>query len=261
MNIFDTHFHLFENRYQKETTQTLTEIMLGAQKAQVTKLCNVGIDLKTSQIAVSQTTQFSALYAAVGYHPTKAHLWNERSLSALTQLCRHPRTVAIGEIGLDFYHKFTTPTQQKTILNLQLQLAEKLNLPVLLHIRNAYEETLEIVRKYHVRGIVHCFSGTWKDAQVFLALGFLISFSGVVTFQNARELQIVAQNVPLEKLVVETDAPYLAPVPHRGKVNFPQYIHYTIQKLADLKQLSFAQVSEQTYQNAMQLFFPSLKTE
>lgn len=89
----------------------------------------------------------------------------------------------------------------------------------------------------------------------------MISFSGVVTFQNARELQIVAQNVPLEKLVVETDAPYLAPVPHRGKVNFPQYIHYTIQKLADLKQLSFAQVSEQTYQNAMQLFFPSLKTE
>lgn len=139
-------------------------------------------------------------------------------------LLQDPKVVAIGEIGLDFYHHYTAPALQKQIFIQQLLLAQQTQKPVLLHIRQAYSEVLEIIKKYPVRGIVHCFSGTLAEAKAFIQLGFFISFSGVLTFPNATSLQTIAKQLPLSKIVLETDAPYLTPVPFRGKLNLPQYL-------------------------------------
>lgn len=254
LNLFDTHIHFFDSRYQQNTLWTSDYLINLGNEQGIKFFCNVGVDLTTSKQALATAQKHRGVFAACGYHPTMVNDWNQDSETELIKLLQDPRMVAIGEIGLDFYHKYTSVTMQKEILHKQLLLAQRLKKPVLLHIRNAYWETWEIVAQYQVTGIVHCFSGTLEQAKLFIQKGFYISFSGVLTFTNAHSLQQIACQLPLTNLVLETDAPYLTPMPFRGQVNLPPYLSYTAQKLADLKGITYQEVVNQTTQNALQLF-------
>ena len=246
--LFDTHVHFFDSRFANYQTESM---ILDAQRNQIGYFCNVGIDLETSQKALQTALKYPFVFAACGFHPTMVNSWNDQSFLALSQLLTNPKVLAVGEIGLDFYHQYTTPALQKEIFIKQLCLAQKVKKPVLLHIRNAYSAVLAVLPKHPVQGIVHCFSGTLTQAQQFIKLGFLISFSGTLTFKNALDLQTTAKSLPLEKIVLETDAPYLAPMPFRGQTNLPKYLLSTAKKLAELKNLPLAKVVSQTTANAL----------
>lgn len=248
--LFDTHLHFFDERYLEDTHWNLEQAMQRANNNQVHFFCNVGTNLKTSKQALATAKAYQRVFATCGYHPTMVDQWNETSPNQLRNLLTNAKVVAIGEIGLDFYHHYTTPTLQKQIFHQQLLIAQQLQKPVLLHIRDAYEETLAIVKQYSVKGIVHCFSGTLVQAETFINLGFYISFSGVLTFDNATNLQNIAKILPLDKIVLETDAPYLTPMPFRGKRNLPEYLLFTAKKLAQIKNLPLATIIAQTTTNA-----------
>ena len=248
--LFDTHIHFFDQRYEQIPDWNWSQAIANANKKRVQFFCNVGTNLTTSQQALSLAKLHNGVFAACGFHPTMVNQWENNSSTKLLELLKHPKTIAIGEIGLDFYHQYTTPELQEKIFHQQLLLAQTTKKPVLLHIRQAYPQTLAIVKKYDVKGIVHCFSGTLAEAQEFIQLGFFISFSGVLTFSNATNLQNVAKVLPLDKIVLETDGPYLAPMPFRGKPNLPEYLLFTAQKLATLKNISLDEVIKKTTINA-----------
>ncbi len=236
--IFDTHIHLFDERYQQSHLPDWRVLVNNAMKTGVGYFLNVGITIETSKKAIVQAEDYANIWVAVGVHPTYINQLNKETQADFVQLLSHSKVIAIGEIGLDYHHQFTSKKDQQKGLHLQLQLAVQYKLPVLLHIRNAYDDAYMIVSQYPVTGIVHCFSGTLNDAQKFIQLGFLISFSGTITFQNAKQLQAIAQQIPLEKIVVETDAPYLTPHPNRGQINLPEYINLTIEKIANIHKVN-----------------------
>lgn len=265
--IFDTHVHLMSNHYDEED---IINILNNAFFAGVGSILNVGYDLETSNRAVSQVYQFSAdknipkIYAAVGIHPTEVESCNKKVIKELVRLIQTGDVIAIGEIGLDYFHKNADIEIQKKWFIEQLKLAKKFNLPVLLHIRNAFDDAYEIVKEQGItKGVLHCFTGTNEIAQKFLKLGFYVSFAGNVTYKNAQDLQKIVPNIPNNRILVETDAPYLTPEPLRGKkphkisgltVNYPVNIVFTVRKIADLKALPEQNVRKITNENAITLF-------
>lgn len=255
LNIFDTHFHLFEERYKKETNFSEEELIKKANKNGVKFFCNVGTTIEDSEIVVKQIKKYKNIVGAIGVHPNHAKTWNTEKFKRLEVLLQEKRVLSIGEIGLDYLKNFSTKKEQKKCFEDQLKLAKKYNLSVLLHLRESYDDAFEIIKKLNIKkGIVHCFSGTLEQANKFIEIGFLISISGIVTFSNAKKLQEVVKKLLLENIVVETDAPYLAPTPFRGKINYSEYIKFTIQKISELKNVSFDEVVEKTTKNAL-IFF------
>lgn len=193
----------------------------------------------------------------LGWHPTEAATYDEEIEEYLRLVLKHPKVLALGEIGLDYYWMTADKETQKYVFKRQIELSKELDLPFVVHTRDALQDTYEIIREVGVGprgGIMHSFSGTLEEAQAFIDLGMFISFSGVVTFKKAFELQEAAQMLPLDKILVETDAPYLAPVPKRGKENKTAYTRYVAEKIAELRGISIEEVAEATYSNAVRIF-------
>ena len=253
IRVIDTHCHLDMLSSEDNLTRTITSAVASG----VTPIITVGIDLESSRKAILLAGQYDSVYATVGIHPHNVQKLEERTYVELEKLCRAPKVVAYGEIGLDYVKQFAPKDIQLEHYARQVDLAQKIRLPLVIHDREAHDDILHILNNkgpFPAGGVMHCFSGDWHFAKKVLDLGFLISIPGVVTFNKATVMQEVAKKVPLERLILETDAPFLTPEPLRGKKNFPEYVLYTARKIADLRGLSLEVLARITTENALQLF-------
>lgn len=251
--LIDTHCHLDMSAYQADFEAVLDR----AGEAGVTRIITVGIDLESSRRAIALAEQYEGVYATVGVHPHNVAELSDADYLELRALCRQPKVVAYGEIGLDYVKNYAPVSLQKEHFGRQVALARELELPMVVHDREAHDEImdmLEAAAPFPAGGVMHCFSGDAAFARRVLALGFYISIPGVVTFAKAGMLQEAVREVPLGSLVLETDGPFLAPAPRRGKRNEPGLLVYTAQKVAELKGISFEEVARQTTTNAVRLF-------
>ena len=248
----DTHAHLQISHFDADRA----EVIQRAFDAGVEKIIVVSTDLASSRQSLEWAEKFSSLYAAVGIHPTDCAAATETDFVLIAEFAQHPKAVAIGEIGMDFYWKPYSQEQQQHAFISQLHLARELNKPVIIHNREAGAAILQILRAAGITslsGVFHCFSEDADYAQQVLALGCHISFTGNLTYKKST-LPDVAARIPLERILLETDAPFMTPVPHRGKRNEPGYVVHIAEKLAEIKKLSRAEVAQQTTANAVRLF-------
>ena len=253
MKIFDTHTHLnVDNFAGKESEEIAFARELG-----VTKMNIVGFDAETIEKSLALSRQYDELYSTIGWHPTEAGSYTQEVEDMLVSHLHAPKVIALGEIGLD-YHWMTAPKEtQEQVFRRQIQLSKDLDLPFVVHTRDALDDTYEIIKSEGVGscgGIMHSYSGSLEMAERFIQLGMMISFSGVVTFKKAVDVQEAAQNLPLDKILVETDAPYLAPIPKRGRENRTAYTRYVVDKIAELRGLMSEEVAQATYENALRIF-------
>ena len=251
--LIDTHCHLDMSAYEADYEAVLAR----ALAAGVTRIISVGINLETSRRAIGLAEQRQNIYATVGVHPHNVAELTEADYAELQGLCRHAKVVAYGEIGLDYVKNYAPIALQKEHFARQVVLAKELQLPLVVHDREAHDDIMEILEgagPFPAGGVMHCFSGDATFARRVLALDFHISIPGVVTFAKAEMLQEAVREIPLGSLVLETDGPFLAPVPRRGKRNEPQLMLHTAQKVAELKGVSLDEVARQTTMNAVHLF-------
>ena len=251
--LIDSHTHLEMREFDEDRDQVVER----ARQAGVEFMLTVGTTVAYCKKAIALADRYEAVYAAVGIHPHDVKdIIDNRTYDDLREMAKMDKVVAYGEIGLDFFRNLSPKALQVRRFGEQLELASELGLPVIIHDRDAHQETMEMlgIRKGNMRGVVHCFSGDRDMARKCLDLGFSISVTGTVTFEKAKKLHEVVQYVPLASLLVETDAPYLAPEPHRGKRNEPSYVVKTAEKIAELKELSYREVAEATTENAKTLF-------
>jgi TatD DNase family protein len=237
IRLADAHTHLDLPEYDADQSQVIEQ----ARQAGVDLIINVGISLNNSRQVIATARNYPWIFATAGVHPHGAAGVTEEVLAAIADLLQDPRVVALGEIGLDFYRHRSPADVQERVFRRFLDLAVNHQKPVIIHTRDATSNTLTILREYRQRlqgGVMHCFSGTYDEARAFLELGLDISFSGVITYPNARPLQDAARRLPMDRLLIETDAPYLSPQPRRGKRNEPGYVRFTAQTLPELPKLS-----------------------
>ena len=248
-NLFDSHCHLEDERFDVDRADVVRRM---AEQGVIACTC-VGSDIVTSKKCLLMADTYELAYAAVGVHPHEAKGAGNSYLQEIETMLEHPRAVALGEIGLDFYYDHSPRDIQKTVFTEQLDLAWQLKRPVILHVRDAHGEVLDMLRgrkKTLPTGIVHCFSGSAESAIEYVRLGFHVSFSGPVTFKNARKLKEAAMAVPMDRLLIETDSPYLSPEPMRGKRNEPAYVRWVCEQLASLRDMPAQQMADITNQNA-----------
>jgi TatD DNase family protein len=260
LDIFiDSHAHLDTDEFDSDRD----EVIQRALSANVRQIITVGIDVNTSIKAISLAERYPSIFAAVGIHPHNADFANTKDFKQIESATRENKVVAIGEIGLDFYRNLSSQHSQKDCFKQQLDIAILCNLPVVIHSREAHEDVLDILscfKESGLKGVIHCFSGGIDLAEEYIKMGFFISIAGTVTFTNASSLHEVVTGISLEKILVETDSPFLAPVPYRGKRNEPSRVVHTAQKVADLKGISLEQVAIQTSENTRNLFMlPSMQ--
>ncbi len=251
--LFDTHTHL--NAYQ--FADDLPEVIDRALKEGVSRMVVVGFDRPTIEIAMDLIEKYDFLYASIGWHPVDAIDMKDEDLDWIEELAKHPKVVAIGETGLDYHWDKSPKDIQKEVFRKQIRLAKKLQLPLVIHNREATADVVEILKEENaaeVGGIMHCFSGSPETALECVKMNFYISLGGPVTFKNAKKPKEVANAVPLDRLLIETDCPYLAPHPYRGKRNEPAYVKLVAEEIAALKGLSFEEVAKATTENAERLF-------
>lgn len=251
--LFDTHAHLNAVQYEED----LLEVIDRAKAEGVSNIVVVGFDKPTIKRAMELTEQYDFIYAAVGWHPVDAIDMTEEDLVQIEKLAHHPKVVAIGEMGLDYYWDKSPKEIQKEVFRKQIQLAKKVNLPIIIHNREATADIVEILREENaqeVGGIMHCFSGSYEVAMQCIEMNFYISFGGPVTFKNAKKPKEVAAQVPLDRLLIETDCPYLTPHPFRGKRNEPSYVKYVAEKIAELRGMTFDEIASITSKNAKKIF-------
>lgn len=259
----DSHAHLFFNDFREDIDAVLER----ARNANVRAVIVPGTDLTTSTQALELAEQYQEIYAAVGFHPHDALKFSDADIQNLEALLSHPKVVAIGEIGLDFYYNYSPWDVQKRVFWLQLELAVQKELPVIIHTRNSMSDTIDLLTSFieqnpswrqgdtkcMQRGVFHCFAGTPNDAATVAEMGFYISFTGNVTFKKSTSAGVV-QNLGAEMLLLETDAPYMTPVPHRGTRNEPAYLPLIAQRIAELCNVSVETVAEKTFTNTLRLF-------
>jgi len=251
MELVDSHAHLDFPQFAGDRE----EVIKRAQEAGVRLIINVGADLESSRASIALAERYPLIYAAVGIHPHDARLLDESALRELRKLAQHPKVVAIGEIGLDYYRNFSPREIQRRAFRLQLELAKELDKPVIIHSRDAQKDTMGILAELSPeRGVMHCFSGSLETALKAIELGLAISVAGPVTFKNARKLPQIVREIPLEHLLIETDCPYLAPHPYRGKRNEPAYVRLVAEAVAAIKGISPGQVARKTLENTLKLF-------
>lgn len=250
--LFDTHAHYDAEQFDSDRD----EVLSGLPDRGVGLVVNPGCDIPTSRTAVSLARQYPFLYAAVGYHPENCAPYREEELDQLRRLAREPKVVAIGEIGLDYYWEQNPPRElQQKVFRDQMALAQELDLPVIVHDREAHGDSLAIVKEFpQIRGVFHCFSGSAEMARELVKLGWMLSFTGVLTYKNARRAVEAAASVPLERLMIETDSPYMAPVPHRGERNDSGNVRYICEKLAQVKGISPEECAAVTMDNGKRFF-------
>lgn len=248
---FDSHAHLTEDCF----AQDFDTVVDNMKSASVTGMMEIGFDLPSSEKAVQLAERFDWVHAAVGSHPDDAEQVNEARIAVYRGLCRNPRVKAIGEIGLDYHYEEPGREVQKRAFRMQLALAQELSMPVVIHEREAHEDGLRILEEFPtLRGVFHCFSGSYEMAKELIKRGWYIGFTGVVTFKNARKAVETAANIPLDRILIETDCPYMAPEPFRGRRCDPSLVPYVAKKIADLRGLSPESVAAATAENAKRCF-------
>ncbi|WP_270182915.1 TatD family hydrolase [Alkalihalobacillus sp. CinArs1] len=251
--LFDTHTHLNVEQFSEDKKEVIDR----AREAGVSKMIVVGFDHETITNAMKLVEEYDFLYAAVGWHPVDAVDMKEEDLAWIEKLAEHPKVVAIGEMGLDYHWDKSPHDIQKEVFRKQIQLAKKVKLPIIIHNREATRDVIDILKEEdasEVGGIMHCFAGTVEEANECLDMNFYISLGGPVTFKNAKLPKEVAKEVPLERLLVETDCPFLAPHPYRGKRNEPSYVKLVAEQVADLKDMEYEDLAKVTFDNAIRLF-------
>lgn len=249
--IFDTHAHYDDEKFK----ETKTKLLLSMKENGVEKICNVGTSLNESKNSIELAKEFDFIFSSVGIHPFYAESLKENWEEEFLKLAKKEKVVAIGETGLDYSAKEFSKEKQFEIFEKQLNIAEKLNMPVIIHSRDAKEDTLAIVKNFpKVKGVVHCFSEDYKTAKEYVKLNYFIGFTGIVTFKNAEKTKKAALYTPTESLVVETDCPYMAPEPFRGKVCDSTMLKYILQKIADIKNIEYSEILLQTRKNAFNLY-------
>lgn len=251
--IFDSHTHLNVDQFKDDLPETIAR----AHELGVSEMAVVGFDSLTIEKSLALSQAYPSIYSIIGWHPTEAGSYTAAIEKKLNNQLELPKVVALGEIGLDYYWMEDPKEVQERIFRRQLAMAREHQLPFSIHTRDALEDTYKILKEekvYRTGGIMHSFSGDVEWMKRFLDLGLHISLSGVVTFKKAEDLHQVAKVVPLDKLLVETDAPYLAPVPYRGKRNEPGYTRYVVERIAELRQLPWEEIATVTRSNAHQLF-------
>ena len=250
--IFETHIHLNDPEFKDNYIQLIKE----AQNEGVTKFIVVGYDLESSKIAVKLANKHPFIYAAVGLHPSEQFNNYDNDLIELETLINN-KVVAIGEIGLDYHYVPSDKDRQTDLFVKQLKLAQKYDLPIIIHSRDACNDTYNILKKYkdcYNKGVMHCYSYSLEMTKEFKKLNFVFGIGGVITYKNGKSCKEVASNLSLEDIVLETDAPYLSPVPYRGKTNEPRYIKYVAKEISQLKNISLEEVENTTYKTACNLF-------
>ena len=251
--LFDTHVHVNAEQFNED----LEEVIERAQDAGVKNMVVVGFDRPTITRAMELVETYDFMFAAIGWHPVDAIDMTEEDLQWIEELSAHPKVVAIGEMGLDYHWDKSPKDIQKEVFRKQIRLAKKVGLPIIIHNREATADIVSILKEEgasEVGGIMHCFSGSAETALECIDMNFYISLGGPVTFKNAKKPKEVAAVVPLDRLLIETDCPYLAPHPFRGKRNEPSYVKLVAEQIAEIKQLSLEEVSEATTNNAKKLF-------
>ena len=251
--LFDSHAHLDDERFNGDRD----EVLQAMPQAGVGLIMNVGADLPSSRRSIVLAKRYPFIYAAVGIHPHEVENLTEQDLIELEELCTEEKVLAIGEIGLDYYYDNAPRDKQRYWFERQIELAKKLELPIIIHCRDATQDCLQILRQFDFSkssGVMHCFSGSVQTAAELIEMGFYIAFGGAITFKNNKKAQQVVQNVPIERLLIETDCPYMTPEPYRGKRNDSRYVKLVAEKVAAWKALDVQKVEEITMQNAKYLF-------
>lgn len=250
--LFDTHAHFDDERFDADRDEVLKSLASYG----VGNITNIGADMESSRMSVSLADKYDFVYAAVGVHPSEVSDLTEDDMQELKRLCENPKVRAIGEIGLDYHYDDSPPPEvQKKWFIRQLDLAQEIGFPVVIHDRESKGEGLEILKQKKIsNGVVHCFSGSRETAEEILKLGMMISFTGVLTFKNARRAVEACAAIPIDRLMIETDCPYMSPEPYRGKRNFSGYVEFVARKIADIKGLSYEEVADITERNAKRFY-------
>jgi TatD DNase family protein len=251
--LIDTHTHLDDARYDDDREAVIAR----AREAGVETFLTIGCDLTTSRSAVALADRYPFVYASIGVHPHEVKHIEDEWYDEFRRLAKNENVLAYGEIGLDYHYNHSPPKEQRDRFREQIQVARELKLPMIIHTRETQEDTIAILKEEkasEIGGVFHCFSGDAWLAKDALDLGFYLSFSGILTFQNATALREIAKNTPLDRLLIETDCPYLTPVPYRGKRNEPAYVSQVAKQLALLYERSLDEIAERTSENARRLF-------
>ena len=247
--IFDTHSHYDDIKFNEVRDELLSSL----ESKNVGRVITCGVDKPSSLRSKKLAEKYDYIYFAAGIHPE--NMDEVCCTDFIKEMSGHEKCVAVGEIGLDYYFDSSSTEKQKQVFEKQLILSKELNLPVIVHDRDAHADTLELLKKHRPKGVVHCFSGSPETAKEIVSLGMYIGIGGVITFKNAKRLPEVAKELPLDRLLLETDCPYLAPEPFRGKLCNSAMIEYTAKRLAEIRNISYEEVLEATFENAMNLFF------
>jgi len=245
----DTHCHLY-NEYYEEGIDSIYEKM---EQSKINRVINNGCDAKSNKEVTELLGKYSWMYGAIGIHPESADTYTEEDLKYVEEHINDPKVVAIGEIGLDYYWTKENKDKQKELFEYQLALAERVNKPVIIHSRDATQDTIDILKKYKVTGVIHSFSGSYETACIYIKMGYLLGINGVVTFKNCN-LKDVVEKLDLGNIVLETDSPYLTPVPYRGKRNDPSHVWEIAEFIANIKGTSVEEVAKETNGNIARCF-------
>ena len=245
----DTHCHLSSEFYSD-----IPEVILEDEKAGMSQIIASFCEIDTVNDVCTFVDNYNIVYATIGFHPDQASKYTDTDLLKLRELyLKYKKIVGIGEIGLDYHYGKENRDEQIILFKKQLDLASELNLPVVIHSRDATKDTVDILKNYSLEGVIHCFSGSLEIAKEYIKMGFLLGIGGVVTFKNSK-LPLVVREIPLESIVLETDSPYLTPTPYRGSVNSSKYIPIIAEKIAEIKEISTSEVASVTTNNALKLF-------
>lgn len=248
-NIFDSHAHYDDEKFDDDRYETLERVFLSG----VCSIVNCGCDIESSEKSIFLSERYDNVYAAVGIHPHSAHD-EQNKIGEIKAMLSRRKVVAVGEIGLDYHYDLSDRNIQKDVFEKQIIVAKEYNLPVIVHSRESTQDVMTILKKHRPKGVVHCFTGSVETAKEILSLGMYIGIGGAITFKNAVKAIEAAKVIPLEKILLETDCPYMTPVPHRGKRNDSSYIEYTAKKIAEIKNINAQEVADITKQNALNLF-------
>jgi TatD DNase family protein len=259
LRIIDTHAHLDMPEFNRDREEVIDR----AKDKGVSTIITIGIDLESCRKAIDLAEKHPGIWAGIGIHPQESKGVSKQDVDKLEELARHPKVVGIGELGLDYYHKYSPKESQLTVLYWQLEIAERVSLPIIVHCRQAQEDMLPIIRDWcqsykmpegKPRGVLHCFSGEENLANIYMDMGFYISLGGYIGYPSSAKLRDTIKNIPSDKIVVETDCPFLPPQKYRGKRNEPAYTAITMEALAKIKGISFDEMARQTTENAIRVF-------
>jgi TatD DNase family protein len=249
MEFIDTHCHIYYDKYNHD----INDVINRASNNNVNNIICVGVDLESSRKSLELAEQYQSVFATVGYHPHEAKLTSENYLDEIKKISQKSKVVAIGEIGLDYYYEHSDKKIQIKVFREQLELAKELNMPTIIHNRESDDDLYHNIKESNInKGVIHCYSSDIKYANKLFELGLIVSFTGIITF--SKNLQEVVKEIPMDKIMIETDSPYLTPIPFRGKRNEPYMVNYVAEKIAEIKNISVEEVAEITTKTAKDFF-------